>query len=173
MVDLRDETNERLDAILQESVDRTRAAMREVFTRAGAKLVIEGDSVADRVTELKERAAEQERLNIALAAANAEIERRELARNDQVKETAEWRTRAYEAEASVATLTARVAELEAGLRAFANVPSHGAYGGPLVTAKIIYEDETEARVGKYASLGHEPFSRARALLQPKKDKPNG
>lgn len=67
---------------------------------------------------------------------------------------------------------ARVKELEAGLLPFADVPANGAYGGPLVTALIIYEDETDKRAGKHASLGHEPFARARALLSPK-DKTNG
>lgn len=68
-------------------------------------------------------------------------------------------------------LEKRVAELEAGLQPFADVPACGTYGGPLVMASIVYEDETAKRRGKYASLGHEPFRTARALIN--RDNTNG
>lgn len=73
--------------------------------------------------------------------------------------------RAEAAESRLTTALAVLGEAREALEPFAETPEHGSYGGPLVCAIILYEDETDKRAGRYAPrLTSENFRKARAAL---------
>lgn len=57
----------------------------------------------------------------------------------------------------------RIAELEAALKPFADVPSHGEFGGPMVQARVYYEREPNDRCG-VVHIDSSAFRAARAVL---------
>jgi hypothetical protein len=66
-------------------------------------------------------------------------------------------------------LRAENERLREALRPFANVPTHGAHGGPLVSAQAIYEDGSSGEDLPLSPtwpkcMPHEWFARARAAL---------
>jgi hypothetical protein len=67
----------------------------------------------------------------------------------------------------VEQLRVRIAELEAALKPFATIPTHGEYGGPMVQARVYYECETDERAGK-TYIGRRSFDAARAALKGEK-----
>ena len=64
-------------------------------------------------------------------------------------------------------LRARIAELEAALKPFATLPTHGEYGGPLVQARVYYECEPNDRCG-IVHINKTAFRAARAALKGEK-----
>lgn len=59
-------------------------------------------------------------------------------------------------------ITAAARKACEAMRPFANAPSHGEYGGPLVQAKLFYECETDMRAGKFHSIDGANFAATRA-----------
>lgn len=71
-------------------------------------------------------------------------------------------------------LAARVAELEGALEPFANAPSHGLWGGPMVQAVLVYEDGTDENTKRHKGrLSPDVFERASAALHPRSPAPAG
>jgi septal ring factor EnvC (AmiA/AmiB activator) len=111
-----------------------------------------------------EAAAELTRLREQCEAKDAEIERLKaelFAANTNLKSVGKALRRAGEDRAS---LSAENERLRKALTPFAKVPTNGQYGGPLVSAGIFYEDETEDRAGKYYRLTSACFRIAREAL---------
>lgn len=84
---------------------------------------------------------------------------------DQRSKNATLNDRAEAAESRLTAALAVLGEAREALEPFAETPEHGSYGGPLVCAIILYEDETDKRAGRYAPrLTSENFRKARAAL---------
>lgn len=67
----------------------------------------------------------------------------------------------------ISTLEAENKRLREALRPFAEFPSRGVYGGPLCSARGIYEDGTDEDTARHRGwLDPKDFARARDALQP-------
>ena len=65
-------------------------------------------------------------------------------------------------------------EARAALQPFAEAPPHGIYGGPMVQAKLIYEDSSDENTARHRGrIDPKAFQRARAVLIDKPDPANG